>query len=212
MNIELKKTEKLVSAVYLLTSFFNDLEPMKWRLRDLGGELVQSREPRSIIQEIVSLLNISKNAGLISEMNYNIIHKEFSNFLAQDQTLPELLKPSREDLYEVSTQEEKKVSYLPDVITKDAPQKFEHRVTSIKDKIIKDISEQPEGTVALKKNNRQSVIFGLLKKKGEIMIKDVTPMIPGVSEKTIQRELLSLVKQGILRKEGEKRWSKYSFA
>ena len=212
MNIELKKTEKLVSAVYLLTSFFNDLEPMKWRLRDLGGELVQSREPRSIIQEIVSLLNISKNAGLISEMNYNIIHKEFSNFLAQDQTLPELLKPSREDLYGVSTQEEKKVSYLPDVITKDAPQKFEHRVTSIKDKIIKDISEQPEGTVALKKNNRQSVIFGLLKKKGEIMIKDVTPMIPGVSEKTIQRELLSLVKQGILRKEGEKRWSKYSFA
>ena len=212
MNIELKKTEKLVSAVYLLTSFFNDLEPMKWRLRDLGGELVQSREPRSIIQEIVSLLNISKNSGLISEMNYNIIHKEFSNFLAQDQTLPELLKPSREDLYGVSTQEEKKVSYLPDVITKDAPQKFEHRVTSIKDKIIKDISEQPEGTVALKKNNRQSVIFGLLKKKGEIMIKDVTPMIPGVSEKTIQRELLSLVKQGILRKEGEKRWSKYSFA
>jgi len=212
MNIELKKTEKLVSAVYLLTSFFNDLEPMKWRLRDLGGKLVQSREPRSIIQEIVSLINISKNAGLISEMNYNIIHKEFSNLLAQDQTLPELLKPSREDLYEVSTQEEKKVSYLPDVITKDAPQKFEHRGTSIKDKIIKDISEQPEGTVALKKNNRQSVIFGLLKKKGEIMIKDVTPMIPGVSEKTIQRELLSLVKQGILRKEGEKRWSKYSFA
>ena len=66
--------------------------------------------------------------------------------------------------------------------------------------------------MALKKNGRQSVILNLLKKKGEIMIKDVSPLIEGVSEKTIQRELLTLVKSGILRKEGEKRWSKYFLA
>ena len=44
------------------------------------------------------------------------------------------------------------------------------------------------------------------------MIKDVSPLIKGCSEKTIQRELLSMVKSGILKKEGEKRWSKYSLA
>ena len=64
----------------------------------------------------------------------------------------------------------------------------------------------------MKKNGRQSVILDLVKKRGEVMIKDVSPHIAGVSEKTIQRELLALVKDGILVKEGEKRWSKYSLA
>ena len=44
------------------------------------------------------------------------------------------------------------------------------------------------------------------------MIKDVSPLISGCSEKTIQRELLAMVYAGILRKMGEKRWSRYSLA
>ena len=44
------------------------------------------------------------------------------------------------------------------------------------------------------------------------MIKDVSPLIGGFSEKTIQRELAAMVQAGILRKVGEKRWSRYSLA
>jgi predicted HTH transcriptional regulator len=68
------------------------------------------------------------------------------------------------------------------------------------------------GVVSAKKGNRQSVIIGLLKRKKEIMIKDVSPLIKGCSEKTIQRELSAMVQSGLLKKEGEKRWSKYSLA
>jgi hypothetical protein len=44
------------------------------------------------------------------------------------------------------------------------------------------------------------------------MIKDVSPLVTGCSEKTIQRELSAMVRSGILKKVGEKRWSRYSLA
>lgn len=43
-----------------------------------------------------------------------------------------------------------------------------------------------------------------------VMIKDITHAFPNVSEKTIQRELADLVSTGVLKKIGEKRWSKYT--
>lgn len=203
MQIDIKKTEKLVSAVYLLTSFFSDLEPMKWRLRELGGKLVGGRESKLLVPEIISLLSVAKNSGLISDMNHNIIQKEFSLLLPKEESLPEMLKGDERSTTPLISE------YHPVSTTELKPS---HIV--LKDKIYKPEPKetQKDGAIALKKNGRQSVILGLLKKKGEIMIKDVSPLIEGVSEKTIQRELLSLVKSGVLRKEGEKRWSKYSLA
>ena len=211
MNIEHKKTEKLISALYLLTSFFSDLEPMKWRLRELGSKLLSVKESRSLVQEIMSLLTVSKNAGLISDMNHEIIHREFGNLLPKTESLGEIFK-------KIETHEE------PVFVAKEVPNRSEEKsVTNylprpselhvFKDRPVREVVKSEslkDGAVALKKSGRQYAILNLLKKKPEIMIKDITPHIEGVSEKTIQRELLSLVKDGILKKEGEKRWSRYS--
>ncbi|MCR4330406.1 MAG: hypothetical protein NUV49_00790, partial [Patescibacteria group bacterium] len=62
------------------------------------------------------------------------------------------------------------------------------------------------------KIDRKNVILRLAKEKGNINVKDVITVIPGLSEKTIQRELIALVKSNVLKKEGEKRWSRYSLA
>jgi len=43
----------------------------------------------------------------------------------------------------------------------------------------------------------------------KLTIKDFTKNIKDCSEKTIQRELLAMVAKGVLKKEGERRWSKY---
>ena len=40
--------------------------------------------------------------------------------------------------------------------------------------------------------------------------KDVSAVIKDYSSKTIQRELLNLIRQGLIRKEGERRWSVYT--
>ncbi|HEY1037690.1 MAG TPA: hypothetical protein VGE62_03870 [Candidatus Paceibacterota bacterium] len=62
------------------------------------------------------------------------------------------------------------------------------------------------------KNERQQIIVDTIRAKGELSIKDLTDVITDCSEKTIQRELISLVSTGFLHKTGERRWSKYSLA
>lgn len=62
------------------------------------------------------------------------------------------------------------------------------------------------------KNERQSLILSTISARGESSIKDLTDVIKGCSEKTIQRELIALVDSGSLLKTGERRWSRYSIA
>ena len=75
-----KKTHKLATALYFVTSFFSDQEPLKWRLRSLSTELVSEgiKDKNMAIKEIGSLLNMAKSVGLVSETNYGILANEFS--------------------------------------------------------------------------------------------------------------------------------------
>jgi hypothetical protein len=60
--------------------------------------------------------------------------------------------------------------------------------------------------------DRREAILSVIRTKSVAGIKDVSMVIREVSEKTIQRELLGLVSEGILVKRGERRWSTYSIA
>jgi predicted HTH transcriptional regulator len=63
---------------------------------------------------------------------------------------------------------------------------------------------------AFPKDSRKSSIIELLKKQPNLTIKDITKVIPDCSAKTIQRELSVLVHSGMIKKEGNRRWSRYS--
>jgi len=65
-------------------------------------------------------------------------------------------------------------------------------------------------SVQAKKNQRQEAIMAVLKGQSDLTIKDFSKVIKDCSSKTIQRELLDLVAKGIVKKEGERRWSRYS--
>lgn len=60
------------------------------------------------------------------------------------------------------------------------------------------------------RDDRRKIILALIKQKPSLTVKDIARSIPGVSEKTIQRELLAMVAEGILIKRGERRWSTYA--
>lgn len=60
--------------------------------------------------------------------------------------------------------------------------------------------------------DRGSRIKTVLEAKPAATIKDIAEVITDVSEKTIQRELNSLIEKGQVVREGERRWSKYSIA
>jgi DNA-binding transcriptional ArsR family regulator len=58
--------------------------------------------------------------------------------------------------------------------------------------------------------DRAERIKTVLEAKPQATIKDVAEIITDVSEKTIQRELNSLIEKGQVIREGERRWSRYS--
>jgi hypothetical protein len=60
--------------------------------------------------------------------------------------------------------------------------------------------------------DRESKIMDVVKAKGKVSIKDISEAMPETGEKTIQRALISLVTRGVLKKEGERRWSRYALA
>lgn len=59
-------------------------------------------------------------------------------------------------------------------------------------------------------SDRGERIRTVLEAKPQATIKDIAEVITDVSEKTIQRELNSLIEKGQVVREGERRWSRYS--
>jgi hypothetical protein len=72
------------------------------------------------------------------------------------------------------------------------------------------VIERPRQDVG--RDDRRKIILALIKQKPALTVKDITKSIPGVSEKTIQRELFAMVTDGVLTKKGDRRWSTYSLA
>lgn len=230
-----QRYQRLGSAVYLVTSFFADQEPLKWRLRSLSADLICDglKDKRGLANEMTALFGLAKNAGLVSDVNYGIIASELSkvqnietesvkSLLASNNHFPsENVQKIEEPAVSNIAPENPKKEVVQDVLVKDetkvsVPKPSEEKVETNYLSLPKNTELKPSlkefGAVSVKKNSRQSTIIALLKRKKEIMIKDVSPLISGCSEKTIQRELSDMVETGVLKKFGEKRWTRYTLA
>lgn len=58
--------------------------------------------------------------------------------------------------------------------------------------------------------SRQDQIRDIIAVKKSVSIKDISADIKDCSEKTIQRELNDMIEKAIIKREGERRWSRYS--
>lgn len=92
------KVERLSAALYIISELFENKEPMKWSLREVSLELVKTAsnvfnnmsdtDHKKSIEKVsvsflnvLSLVNVSYASGLISEMNYDVLKKEFEESL-----------------------------------------------------------------------------------------------------------------------------------
>lgn len=199
---------------------------------ELKSGVTQNRETilQDTILEITSLLEVASFAGLVSSMNLSVLKNEFHGLISH-------IQRAQRGNAKGGLKIEESFFASKELINVDEGEPIAKQETSnlrtedfaggIKDKINVLYKDNEEGgdidqeksqklkefsTVAVKKNKRQSVIIALLRRKKEIMVRDVSLIIRDCSEKTIQRELLSLVEQGVLKKEGERRWTKYTLA
>lgn len=221
-----KKTEKLASAVYMITNLFSENEPMKWTLRKKVSDLLSfivgykdikdsnlndySYSVRTKILEVVSMLEVSFRAGLLSQMNYSIIKQEFSNlsdvFVAQNaQNKNAQFDNISKNFFDVVDNRHR----VPTTSSVPSHNTTIQERSVVGDFVLKDKIFTSENVV-VKRTNRQNIILGLLRKKKELTIKDIAVVIKDCSEKTIQRELIAFIDSGVLKRTGERRWSKYS--
>ncbi len=209
-----KKTEKIVSAIHLVTNFVKDSEPLKKDIRDeslillslslslnSNDESGRSHLIHSFFMsafEISSLLNIASTGELISKMNSSVISNEIDLLVAFIKKVS-LINIEQAGYILSDTFFATDTPYQGQGIAPKLDKKEEMKIKTIKD--IKDT-----------KTSRQENIINLLKKDSNLTIKDFLKVITDCSEKTIQRELIVLVEKGIVKKEGERRWSRYSLA
>ena len=217
-----KKTEKIVSALYLVTSLIKDNEPLKLEVRDEALELLslmmslnstvetyKSGALQSFFlgsQKLKTLLNIADNASLISTMNARLIFNEID-------LLMEFLKTHSLDSmskagYILSDTFFSTDMKAPEVEKGQGIESLSKRHSPLSPDFMKTL--KTELPVKDKKNGRQTAIIDLLKKKSDLTIKDFVKVITDCSEKTIQRELMELMEKGAVIKRGERRWSTYS--
>ncbi len=210
-----KKTEKLVSAIFLVTNLFKDTESIKWTLRDKATNLLSfvigSKNNVFLnklefidnlkikVAETVSLLEVSFAGELISKMNLSVLKDEFFNLILELDNLDYSKKNSINSLISKEYFQFKKPETTDNFNGIQRPAELKEK-NVFKEKI------------DLKRSNRQNLILNLIRKKKELTIKDISEVITDCSEKTIQRELITFISLGILKRTGERRWSKYSLA
>ncbi len=228
LNIQ-KKIEKIAQAIYLVSNHLKDTEPLKWELRKESisfltcirslGEVGEQREipPDLVIdalsscaRDLTSYLSLATISGLISRNNGTLVINEIqillSNFerVVDENTakagfiLSEEFFATDPDLTHHLT---KKISKGQNISFLSGAKKESTRDVGH----VKDTKESKD-----KKDDRQIKIISLLKAQANLTIKDFVKVINDCSEKTIQRELIDLVEKGIVKRDGERRWSTYS--
>lgn len=219
-----KKTEKLVTALYMVTDCMDAEDALKNKLRLLGVELLSDMYKLSTlspvdkqahisvslahIYEALSCIEIASTIGFISEMNSQILKKEFEllavelgSHKSKDKHFTFTLDQS---MFDVERQPSHPVSHTA---IKDKRTGYNMSFTTPRNmSVIKGLNNTRD---IANKQDRADKIVTLIKDKKDISIKDISSAFTDCSEKTIQRELNSLVSKGLIRKVGSKRWSRY---
>lgn len=213
----LDKIKKLTNALYRVTDLLSDKEPLKWTLRNkaviiyenlvsvilLTGEVKDKNyilnETLNYISQLINTLELVSMGTYVSNLNFEILKKEYINLKSfiegsKDEIVAEqkLLAESIEHNGQTAKSNGQKTSIGHKT---DAQHQVSHKV--------------PRKENGLKIDDRKQKIFELIKKEGAKTISEITPLFSGVSAKSVQRDLLELVKTGKLNAEGEKRWRKY---
>lgn len=233
----LEKTLRISAAILKLTSFIDTQSPVREDIEKTAMGLVkdaaalahsdQSRRSfGSGIAALSALLTTATLAGILSPKNTSILNDELAAlintaahmgtlggrvymdantyavelpqelFMAEHKTMTQSYKGQQTDT--VRTQR-----------TNQSMQPSERSYQTATPNNSASVVRYADRVQEVQKD-RRATILGLLQRKDRITVKDVSNVIRDCSEKTLQRELAALVIQGVLKREGERRWSTYS--
>jgi hypothetical protein len=182
-------------------------------------------------RDLISLLTLATVSGLMSKNNGVIIIQEIENLLSalHDSLSLNVARPGYVLSHDFFATDPELQQHLTQSFSKGQIGMISDKVSGLFNEKIpfppktknQNLAQSPENIdksgnkvdpIKDKKDSRQLRILTLLRARSNLSIKDFASVIPDCSEKTIQRELLELVEKGVIKKEGERRWSTYSIA
>ena len=244
-SLSYKKTNKLITALYMVTDIIDITEPIRTKLRFLGAEIISDinalnyskRTDITInitkkITEIITFLDIVHALAMVSAMNSSILKKEFielkrsleegnnnsvwlEEFLMKDMpadpTQTQNKNPVRLGVQNSGSL--MKVLKDMDVSNRNTMSDRLSFMSDNKNTVQKNVLNKRSETDMVKKERRFEIVNIIKMNNGQATITDIKNSAKGVlktcGEKTLQRELVAMVADGVLKKEGDKRWSKY---
>jgi len=251
-SLTYRKSNKLISALYMVTDIMDKDEPLRSKLRNLGANIISDihsfnkgqvfvNQINNRVSEVLSFLEIASSIGIISEMNSGILTKEF---IELRKSIPEIDPKNegnwleefmKEDPYLTSPlikgRNKESVFSKGQISTRIGVQKGSTLLKALSDRIpdlsrtnkmgnINNNSLIKNSNIDVLKNKRREEIILVIKDKMKnstnfdgVTITEIKSngheALTSCGEKTLQRELVSMVLSGVLKKTGEKRWSKY---
>lgn len=236
----LKKTEKISSALFMITDVFNQSQDVLKKeiqegtislLKDISKISTNQISSKEAIDKIVqsflyikSLLDVAQKINCISENNQSILFKEINYCIERVNELKsnplQLILNNELDTddfflinYDEDEYEEKENDSNSEERMLPYRSSYKGQVKDTKRTVVKKESNKTkrQGTNRSDdKRERQDRIKMILREGGEMNIKDIVNKCDGVSSKTIQRDLQEMISAKIVKKEGERRWSMYS--
>lgn len=170
---------EITNSLYKLTSLFPKKEPLRYKIREVGNDILASFvsfRPAAISENLVVLqgfLEIARNQNWVSPSQVLNIQGEYSK-LETEISRSESESGRRDEslLHLHST----KLSSMPEVVV---------------------ISSSEQG-------NRQGKIIEFLKEKGRAQVWELKQVFPQISKRTLRRDFESLLKQGLVERMGER--------
>ena len=220
------KANKLITALYMVTDIVYKDEPLRNKLRTLGVGILSdiNSSPSQAcpkINELMSFLDIASTMNIISQMNCGILKKEFSEL---DHSIKE--STGRTIFPGMPINLEEFLRDKPSISGKSTHLGIQKGSTLMKALSRVEVSDRnnqearPSALGFASRAQRREEILNIIKAVGgNATIKDIKDKISimsdketslnSCSEKTLQRELISMVQNDVLYREGAKRWSRY---
>lgn len=219
------KVQKITSALYRVTDLLSDKEPLKWTLRDkaigLHDNLVSVKNTKDKdyllndslkkFLQIIKSLELVSSGVCVSNINFEILKREYSS-------LKDFIEGKKTDMandpkivLEASFFDKKNRE-----INQGRPQKEtanKNGLLGAPETIKANSFYGQEKQQEIDPQSRKGKVLDLLKKGQAKSVNEIAVNFNGeVSEKSIQRDLLDLVKMGKISAMGDKRWRKYEYA
>ncbi len=159
------------------------------------------------IFSLISAIRLSGTRGLVA--------RDTASYIAQEYELVAQKLASRNQLSPFVSPQDFSV---PDFLTRPRapealplahiPESEPHTTPKSVTRKLQALGTSGEGVVTPQSDRRTTILNFVLQNNG-VSIKDICAVVPECSEKTVQRELTTLIASGQIKREGERRWSLY---